>query len=65
MPVTVGGGIRSIKDIRKLLLCGADKVSINTAAIRNPNLVKKSSNKFGNQCIVAVSYTHLTLPTKA
>ena len=52
MPLTVGGGVRSIKDIRKLLLCGADKVSINTAAIRNPNLVKDSSNKFGNQCIV-------------
>ena len=52
MPLTVGGGVRSINDIRKLLLCGADKVSINTAAIRNPNLVKKSSNKFGNQCIV-------------
>ena len=52
MPLTVGGGVRSIKDIRKLLLCGADKVSINTAAIRNPNLVKESSNKFGNQCIV-------------
>ena len=52
MPLTVGGGVRSVKDIRKLLLCGADKVSINTAAIRNPNLVKESSNKFGNQCIV-------------
>ena len=52
MPLTVGGGIRSIQDIRKLLLCGADKVSINTAAIKNPNLVKKSSSKFGNQCIV-------------
>ena len=52
MPLTVGGGVRSINDIRKLLLCGADKVSINTAAIRNPSLVKKSSNKFGNQCIV-------------
>ena len=52
MPLTVGGGVRSIKDIRKLLLCGADKVSINTAAIQNPNLIKKSSSKFGNQCIV-------------
>ena len=52
MPLTVGGGVRSIKDIRKLLLCGADKVSINTAAIKNHNLVKESSNKFGNQCIV-------------
>ena len=52
MPLTVGGGVRSIKDIRKLLLCGADKVSINTAAIKNPNLIKESSKKFGNQCIV-------------
>ena len=52
MPLTVGGGVRSIKDIRKLLLCGADKVSINTSAIKEPNLVKKSSKKFGNQCIV-------------
>ena len=52
MPLTVGGGIRSIEDIRKLLLCGADKVSINTAAIINPQLIKKASSKFGNQCIV-------------
>ena len=52
MPLTVGGGVRSIKDIRKLLLCGADKVSINTAAIKNPKLVQESSAKFGNQCIV-------------
>ena len=52
MPLTVGGGVRSIKDIRKLLLCGADKVSINTAAIKNPKLIKESSKKFGNQCIV-------------
>ena len=52
MPLTVGGGVRSIKDIRKLLLCGADKVSINTAAIKNPILVQESSAKFGNKCIV-------------
>ncbi len=52
MPLTVGGGVRSVNDIRKLLLCGADKVSINTAAIKNPELIKKSSSKFGNQCIV-------------
>jgi len=52
MPLTVGGGVRSVKDIRKLLLCGADKVSINTAAIKDPKLIKKSSSKFGNQCIV-------------
>ena len=52
MPLTVGGGVRSVHDIRKLLLCGADKVSINTAAIKDPRLIKKSSSKFGNQCIV-------------
>ena len=52
MPVTVGGGVRSIEDIRKLLLAGADKVSINTAAIQNPEFVRESSQKFGAQCIV-------------
>ena len=52
VPLTVGGGVRSIQDIRKLLLAGADKVSINTAAIKNPKLIKESSNKFGSQCIV-------------
>ena len=52
VPLTVGGGVRSIQDIRKLLMAGADKVSINTAAINNPDLIKESSNKFGSQCIV-------------
>ena len=52
VPLTVGGGVRSIQDIRKLLLAGADKVSINTSAIKNPELIKESSNKFGSQCIV-------------
>ena len=52
VPLTVGGGVRSIQDIRKLLLAGADKVSINTAAIKNPDLIKESANKFGSQCIV-------------
>ncbi len=52
MPVTVGGGVRSVKDIRKLLLAGADKISINTAAIENPEFVKEAANKFGSQCIV-------------
>ena len=52
VPLTVGGGVRSIQDIRKLLLAGADKVSINTAAIKNPDLIKESTNKFGSQCIV-------------
>ena len=52
VPLTVGGGVRSIQDIRKLLIAGADKVSINTAAIKNPDLIKESANKFGSQCIV-------------
>ena len=52
VPLTVGGGVRSIEDINKLLNCGADKVSINTAAAENSDLVKFSSKKFGSQCIV-------------
>ena len=52
MSLIVGGGIRTIEDIRNLLLAGADKVSINTAAVNNENLVKESSEKFGSQCIV-------------
>ena len=52
MPLTVGGGVRTLEDIRKLLLAGADKVSINTAAVNNKNLVKESAEKFGSQCIV-------------
>jgi len=52
MPVTVGGGVRSLEDIRKLLLSGADKVSINTAAVKTPEFVKKAAEKFGSQCIV-------------
>lgn len=52
MPLTVGGGVRTTDDIRKLLLAGADKVSINTAAIHNPEFVREASLKFGAQCIV-------------
>jgi len=52
VPLTVGGGIRSIDDINKLLNCGADKVSINTAAVQNSEVVIESSKKFGSQCIV-------------
>ena len=52
IPLTVGGGIRSVEDIRIMLNAGADKVSINTAAIHNPDLVRESSERFGAQCIV-------------
>jgi cyclase len=52
IPLTVGGGIRSIEDIRTMLNAGADKVSINTAAIHNPELVRQSAQRFGSQCIV-------------
>ena len=52
MPLTVGGGIRKIDDIRKLLLAGADKVSINTAAVKTPEFVNQAAEKFGSQCIV-------------
>lgn len=52
MPLTVGGGVRAVGDIRKLLLAGADKVSINTAAVKNPEFVAEAADKFGNQCIV-------------
>lgn len=52
IPLTVGGGIRALADIEKMLLSGADKVAINTAAIVDPNLVKQASRYFGNQCIV-------------
>jgi cyclase len=53
MPLTVGGGVRTIEDIRKLLLAGADKVSINTAAVIRPEFVREAAQKFGSQCIVA------------
>ena len=52
MPVTVGGGVRTIEDIRRLLLSGADKVSINTAAVKDPDFVARAADKFGDQCIV-------------
>ena len=52
MPLTVGGGVRSEKDIRNLLLAGADKVSINTAAVQRPLFVQEAAQKFGSQCIV-------------
>jgi len=52
IPLTIGGGIRTINDIRAILLAGADKVSINSAAVKNPQLISEGANKFGSQCIV-------------
>lgn len=52
MPLTVGGGVRSLGDIRQLLRAGADKVSINTAAVENPQFIKEAADSFGSQCIV-------------
>ncbi|OGQ08299.1 MAG: imidazole glycerol phosphate synthase subunit HisF, partial [Deltaproteobacteria bacterium RBG_19FT_COMBO_46_12] len=52
IPLTVGGGVRNLEDIRKLLKAGADKVSINTAAVKDPHFVERASKRFGSQCIV-------------
>jgi imidazole glycerol-phosphate synthase subunit HisF len=52
MPLTVGGGIKTIDDMRRLLLAGADKISINTAAVNNPQLIKEGAYRFGSQCII-------------
>ena len=66
MPLTVGGGVRAIADIRKLLLAGADKVSINRAAVKNPDFVAEAADKFGNQCIVvAIDAKKVSQPGEA
>jgi imidazole glycerol-phosphate synthase subunit HisF len=62
MPLTVGGGVRTVEDIRKLLLAGADKVSINTAAVARPEFVREAAEKFGSQCIVAAVDAKATTP---
>jgi imidazole glycerol-phosphate synthase subunit HisF len=64
MPLTVGGGVRAVEDIRKLLLAGADKVSINTAAVHHPELVGQAAEKFGSQCIVVAIDAKATGPGK-
>jgi cyclase len=64
MPLTVGGGVRTVDDIRKLLLAGADKVSINTAAVKRPDFVAEAANKFGTQCIVVAIDAKATGPGK-
>ena len=62
MPLTIGGGVRTVEDIRALLLAGADKVSINTAAVRNPDFVREAAEKFGTQCIVVAIDAKATGP---
>ena len=62
LPLTVGGGIRSVQDIRRLLLAGADKCSINSAAIVRPELVAEAAEKFGSQCVVVAIDARQTLP---
>lgn len=64
MPLTVGGGVRTTEDIRKLLLAGADKVSINTAAVHNPEFVREAAEKFGTQCIVVAIDAKATGPDR-
>ena len=62
MPLTVGGGVRALEDIRALLLAGADKVAINTAAIKDPDFVARAAEKFGSQCIVVALDAKETAP---
>jgi cyclase len=64
MPLTVGGGVRAVEDIRKLLLAGADKVSINTAAVQRPDFVREAAEKFGCQCIVVAIDAKATGPDR-
>ena len=64
VPLTVGGGVRAVEDIRTLLKAGADKVSINTAAVQNPDFVREAAEKFGTQCIVAAIDAKTTGPGK-
>jgi cyclase len=64
MPLTVGGGVRNLEDIRALLLAGADKVSINTEAVRRPDFVREAARKFGSQCIVAAIDAKQAAPGK-
>jgi cyclase len=64
MPLTVGGGVRNVVDIRRLLLAGADKVSINTAAVTNPDFVREASEKFGAQCITVAVDAKSVAPGK-
>ncbi|HAM47577.1 MAG TPA: imidazole glycerol phosphate synthase subunit HisF, partial [Alphaproteobacteria bacterium] len=64
MPVTVGGGVRKVEDVRRLLHAGADKVAINTAAVNRPEFVREAAEKFGCQCIVVAIDAKQSAPGK-
>ena len=64
LPLTVGGGIRSVEDMRRLLLAGADKCSINSAAIARPELIREAAQKFGSQCVVVAADAKRTGPER-
>mgnify|MGYP000845671621 CR=1 FL=1 len=64
VPLTVGGGIRTAEDFRELLLAGADKVSVNSAAIRNPSIIAEAASRFGSQCVVVAIDAKKTAPGK-
>ncbi len=64
MPLTVGGGVRTVEDVRKLLLAGADKTSINTAAVQRPDFVREAAEKFGSQCVVVAIDARQVSPGK-
>jgi cyclase len=64
IPLTVGGGVRTVQDVRKLLLAGADKVSFNSAAVANPDVVRQAANQFGSQCIVVAIDAKTVTPGK-
>ena len=62
MPLTVGGGVKEVSDFRKLLLCGADKVSVNSSAVSDPDLLARAADKFGSQCVVLAIDARQTIP---
>lgn len=62
MPLTVGGGVKYVSDFRKLLLCGADKVSVNSSAVTDPDLLARAADKFGSQCVVLAIDARQTAP---
>lgn len=64
IPLTVGGGVRSVADVRRLLNAGADKVGVNTSAVTNPNLVREAAQKYGSQCIVVAIDAKQVAPGK-